>query len=97
MGKDKLAYWDRNAPLPQKDMKPIKWEDATDQILSAYSEFSPELGALGKKFFDKAWIDAPVRAGKAPGAFRSPDRAVSTPLSTGELPRKGARRYDACP
>ena len=72
MGKDKLAYWDRNAPLPQKDMKPIKWEDATQQILSAYSNFSPELGELGKKFFDNSWIDAPVRKGKAPGAFAHP-------------------------
>ncbi|MGB0844063.1 MAG: M3 family oligoendopeptidase [Alphaproteobacteria bacterium] len=72
MGKDKLAYWDRNAPLPQKDLKPIPWEDATSKILAAYSDFSPELGALGKKFFDNAWIDAPVRQGKAPGAFAHP-------------------------
>ena len=27
------------------------------------------LAALAEPFFDKGWIDAPVRPGKAPGAF----------------------------
>ncbi|MCG8695547.1 MAG: M3 family metallopeptidase, partial [Minwuiales bacterium] len=34
--------------------------------------FSPDLGAVGQRFFDNAWIDAPSRPGKAPGAFAHP-------------------------
>jgi oligoendopeptidase F len=41
-------------------------------VLSAYGEFSPEMAAIAKTFFDKKWIDAPVRPGKAPGAFAHP-------------------------
>jgi oligoendopeptidase F len=72
LGKDKLMHWDRNAPLPQEDMRDIPWAEAQDLVLDAYGEFSPELAAIGKVFFDKNWIDAPSRPGKAPGAFAHP-------------------------
>ena len=35
-------------------------------MLSAYGRFSPRMAEIGKQFFDKNWIDAPVRPGKAP-------------------------------
>ena len=41
-------------------------------MLSAYRAFSPELAAIGAKFFAARWIDAPVRPGKSPGAFAHP-------------------------
>jgi oligoendopeptidase F len=34
--------------------------------------FSPGAGRDRRRFFDKPWIDAPVRPGKAPGAFAHP-------------------------
>ncbi len=71
-GGDSLPYWDRNAPLPDDDDRVIPWNDACRLVLDAYAEFSPALAAIGKKFFDQAWIDAPVRPGKAPGAFAHP-------------------------
>ncbi len=71
-GVDQLDYWDRNAPLPESDERTIPWDDARDRVLTAYSKFSPELGAVGRKFFESQWIDAPVRPGKAPGAFAHP-------------------------
>ncbi|GAB4364761.1 MAG: M3 family oligoendopeptidase [Kiloniellaceae bacterium] len=67
-----LPYWDRNAPLPDDDDRVIPWKDARRLVLDAYAEFSPALAAIGKQFFDQAWIDAPVRPGKAPGAFAHP-------------------------
>jgi oligoendopeptidase F len=67
-----LPYWDRNAPLPDDDDRVIAWKDARRLVLDAYAEFSPALAAIGKQFFDQAWIDAPVRPGKAPGAFAHP-------------------------
>ncbi|MBP2311976.1 M3 family oligoendopeptidase [Azospirillum soli] len=71
-GQDALDYWDRNAPLPEDVDRTIRWDEARDLVLGAYGRFSPELAGLGKRFFDNAWIDAPVRPGKAPGAFAHP-------------------------
>ena len=72
MGKDKLMHWDRNAPLPREDNREIPWAEAQDTVLSAYGEFSPEMAAIAKIFFEKNWIDAPSRPGKSPGAFAHP-------------------------
>ncbi len=69
LGKDKLAHWDRNAPLPEKSDRVIPWPRAQAMVLDAYSDFAPEMAGIAKQFFDKRWIDAPVRPGKAPGAF----------------------------
>ena len=69
LGQDKLSHWDRNAPLPDKPERTISWPEAEHMVLSAYGAFAPEMAAIAKQFFDKRWIDAPVRPGKAPGAF----------------------------
>ncbi|HIP78279.1 MAG TPA: M3 family oligoendopeptidase, partial [Kiloniellaceae bacterium] len=71
-GVEALPYWDRNAPLPEDDDRLIPWRDARELVLDAYAAFSPALAAIGKRFFDQSWIDAPVRPGKAPGAFAHP-------------------------
>ena len=72
LGKERLEYWDRNAPLPEVDSRPISWNEARDTVLDAYSGFSPRMAAIARRFFDESWIDAPVRPGKAPGAFAHP-------------------------
>ncbi len=72
LGLEKLEYWDRNAPLPEKDERKIPWEEARETVLDAYGGFAPELADLAKRFFDNPWIDAPVRSGKASGAFAHP-------------------------
>lgn len=71
-GKDKLNAWDRNAPLPNSDDRVFDWETAKTTVLEAYGKFSPELAEVAKPFFDSGWIDAPVKDGKAPGAFAHP-------------------------
>lgn len=72
LGLDHLEIWDRNAPLPQEDPAPIGWDRATDTVLSAYAAFSPKMAEIARPFFEKGWIDAGVKAGKAPGAFAHP-------------------------
>jgi len=72
LGLEKLEHWDRNAPLPDDTDRPIPWSEARDRVLSAYSGFSPELGEVGRRFFDRPWIDAVLRDGKAGGAFAHP-------------------------
>jgi oligoendopeptidase F len=71
-GVEQMDYWDRNAPLPDDDDRKYTWEQARDTVLGAYGAFSPDMAALGKRFFDNNWIDAPVRPGKSPGAFAHP-------------------------
>jgi len=67
-----LPYWDRNAPLPEQDDAIVPWPEAERIVLGAYAAFSPELADIGRRFFANRWIDAPVRPGKAPGAFAHP-------------------------
>ncbi len=77
--KKKLPYWDRNAPLPFAATGVIPWSDARKMVLSAYSAFSPQMAGIAKRFFDERWIDAPVRPGKAPGAFSHPTTPSAHP------------------
>ena len=72
LGMDKMHFWDRNAPLPETPDATISWGEAKDTVLSAYGTFSPEMADIARTFFDKNWIDAPARPGKAPGAFAHP-------------------------
>jgi oligoendopeptidase F len=72
LGAESLPFWDRNAPLPEDDDRKIPWPEAEATVLDAYQAFSPELAALGRRFFVSPWIDAPPRPGKASGAFAHP-------------------------
>jgi oligoendopeptidase F len=72
LGMEKLSHWDRNAPLPEKPERIIAWHEAREMVLTAYKGFAPEMAGIAAKFFDQGWIDAPVRPGKAPGAFAHP-------------------------
>ncbi|WP_432287070.1 M3 family oligoendopeptidase [Aminobacter sp. BA135] len=72
LGMEVMNHWDRNAPLPETPQATIGWDDAKDTVLTAYQRFSPEMAEIARDFFDRRWIDAPVRPGKAPGAFAHP-------------------------
>jgi len=72
MGLDVMQVWDRNAPLPIEDTKIVDWPTARNTVMDAYSAFDDRMGDLAKPFFDKGWIDAGVKPGKAPGAFAHP-------------------------
>jgi len=77
--KKKLPYWDRNAPLPFAATGSIPWTDARKMVLAAYDAFSPEMAQIAERFFNERWIDAPVRPGKAPGAFSHPTTPSAHP------------------
>ncbi len=72
LGLPKLMHWDRNAPLPDADDSHIPWPEAVNRVLTSYAAFSPELAEVGARFFQKPWIDAALRPGKASGAFAHP-------------------------
>jgi oligoendopeptidase F len=71
-GRKRLPYWDRNAPLPRLPSRTIGWSEAEATVLTAYRAFSPKMADIAERFFRDNWIDAPVRPGKAPGAFAHP-------------------------
>jgi oligoendopeptidase F len=72
LGLPKLMHWDRNAPLPDDDDGLIAWNEARERVLTAYGAFSPDLADVGRRFFDRPWIDATLKPGKAGGAFAHP-------------------------
>ena len=79
LGLDKLQVWDRNAPLPTDTPRTIGWDEARSTVLDAYAGFSPRLAELAEPFFDRGWIDAGVKPGKAPGAFAHPTVTTAHP------------------
>jgi oligoendopeptidase F len=72
LGRDRLNYWDRNAPIGRDPEPVIDWKDARRTVIEAYHRFSPRMAEIADGFFAKSWIDAPVREGKSPGAFSHP-------------------------
>jgi oligoendopeptidase F len=68
LGVERLADYDRMAPVTE-DQVSFTFAEAREIVLDCYSSFSPELGAVAKRFFDERRIDAPVRPGKRGGAF----------------------------
>ncbi|KGJ05041.1 oligoendopeptidase F [Paracoccus halophilus] len=79
LGLDKLQVWDRNAPLPSESPRLIAWPEARATVLDAYAGFDPKLAELAQPFFDRGWIDAAVKPGKAPGAFAHPTVTTAHP------------------
>ena len=71
LGKDALDFWDRNAPIFAEPKQVIPGRGARDRALGLCA-FSPDMAQIARDFFDKSWIDAPVRPGKSPGAFAHP-------------------------
>ncbi len=72
LGLDRMQVWDRNAPLPMETTRIVDWDEARATVMEAYEAFDPRMGELAQPFFDKGWIDAGVKPGKAPGAFAHP-------------------------
>jgi oligoendopeptidase F len=50
----------------------VGWDEAKETVMDAYRSFDPRMADLAAPFFDKGWIDAGVKEGKAPGAFAHP-------------------------
>jgi oligoendopeptidase F len=68
IGLDRLAYYDRMAPIGEDPSK-VSWDEAREIVVGAYSDFASEAGDIAERFFADRWIDAPVRDNKRTGAF----------------------------
>jgi len=78
-GKKRLPYWDRKRAAARRGVARDPWQASPDTVLSAYGAFSPRMANIAERFFSDRWIDAPVRPGKAPGAFSHPTVPSSHP------------------
>jgi oligoendopeptidase F len=70
LGIERLAYWDRMAPIRDSDER-IPYDEARRLVLECYEGFAPALGAAANEFFLNRYIDGPPRPGKRGGAFCS--------------------------
>lgn len=68
LGVDKLKDYDRSATIAASEPL-FSYAEARELVLDTYSQFSPEAGAIARRFFDESWIDAPARDNKRGGAF----------------------------
>ena len=69
LGLDRLADYDRMASVADVEAQ-IGWRDGARSSCSTRTGRSRgELADTAQRFFDGAWIDAPARPGKRPGAF----------------------------
>ncbi|MGH2843551.1 MAG: M3 family oligoendopeptidase [Solirubrobacteraceae bacterium] len=70
IGLPQLADYDRNAAINAAEPS-FSYGQARELVLDTYERFSPEAGAVTRRFFQERWIDAPVRENKRGGAFCS--------------------------
>lgn len=68
LGLRKLYDYDRYAPVFE-ELPRCEWPEGRRIVLDAYRAFSPTAAQIVQEFFDKNWIDAEIRFGKAGGAF----------------------------
>jgi oligoendopeptidase F len=68
LGVERIADYDRMSAVTDDDVT-YTFAEAREIALDCYGSFSPELGALARRFFDERYIDAPLRPGKRGGAF----------------------------
>ena len=69
LGMEKLAWSDRNAPMPFEDTTTIPFNKGMETVLAAYQSFSPTLAGLVNDFVTTHRIDAPVTKGRRGGAY----------------------------
>lgn len=75
LGRDRLAWYDVDAPLT-KSVAKVSYDEAAEFIVKHFRRFSPAMADFAQMAFEKRWIEAEDRPGKRPGGF-----CTSFPLS----------------
>ncbi len=68
LGLPELTHIDRYAPLGEATAR-VPYPEGAKIVLESFGAFSPEMSRIAEEFFQKGWIDAEPRKGKAGGAF----------------------------
>ena len=73
LGLNQLSWYDLTAPLPglpgRQDAEAISYDEACQQIVAAFQQFSGDLGDFARMSLAQKWIEAENRAGKRQGGF----------------------------
>lgn len=71
LGLSQMAWYDQLAPLPQASVSgdTLTWDQACETIISAFTEFSDDLGEFAQKALQDRWVEAEDRSGKRQGGF----------------------------
>jgi len=69
LGRDSIWWFEREAPLPLQDLRPVTWREGTELAAQAFSHAYPALADYYRDFLAARWIESEVRANKLPGAF----------------------------
>ncbi len=68
LGKKLLPWWDLTAPVGKVELT-YTWDEVVAFVTEQFATFSTELADFAANAFDKNWIDAEPREGKAGGGF----------------------------
>ena len=71
MGKDKLGWEDIEAPVTVGNSEPKSYpfNEGAAFIIDNFRKFSDRMADFAEMAFEKRWIEAEDRAGKAPGGY----------------------------
>ena len=71
LGKEKLEYWDRNAPINLSSIlnKEFDYQKGCDLVLETFGSFSDVFKDIAGDFINKSWIDVYPGKSKTSGAF----------------------------
>ncbi|MDR3191345.1 MAG: M3 family oligoendopeptidase [Lactobacillaceae bacterium] len=72
LGTDGIGWQDQVAPITEiGDYKPkaLTYDDAANFIVENFAKYSPKMSAFAQQAFEKRWIEAEDRPGKAPGGW----------------------------
>jgi oligoendopeptidase F len=79
LGLDRLADYDRMAPVVEQPEEAIQWNDAVSEVIDAFQSFSPTMAAHAAGFFRDRRVHAPVTDAKRGGAYCSPNVPTTAP------------------
>ncbi len=96
-GKERLAHWDRNAPLPSAPAAPLCLGDGARHGARCLRPFLSAHGRRRPPVLRRGLDRRACPAGQGARRLRPSDHAVRPPLRAGQLPREAARRDDARP
>ncbi|WP_066063995.1 M3 family oligoendopeptidase [Neobacillus soli] len=67
-GVEKLSWFDLDAPYGKTESK-VSYQEGAEFIEQNFALFGEKMAAFAKNAFEKQWIEAEDRPGKAPGGF----------------------------
>ena len=95
LGKKQLAYWDRNAPLPEEPTQSVGWDEAQATVLEGLWRFLAAHGGDRRRVLRQELDRCAGARWEIAGRLLASDGAERASLHLAELPGEAARRDDA--